>query len=74
MFQICKDGYASICPDFHYVVCNDTLCPNTCTQCEPGYVCRDGIRYICEVGTYADDLAGLFFLYNTTYVSEFKMI
>ena len=52
--QICKDGYASPCPDFHYVTCNDTYCPDTCTQCEAGYACRGGKRYQCEKGTYSD--------------------
>lgn len=51
---ICKDGYATPCPEFHYVTCNDTYCPTSCTQCEPGYACRGGKRYQCEKGTYSD--------------------
>ncbi|XP_061171608.1 uncharacterized protein LOC133181081 [Saccostrea echinata] len=51
---ICKDGYATPCPDFHYVTCNDTYCPTSCTQCELGYACRGGKRYQCQTGTYSD--------------------
>uniref|UniRef100_K1P9Z2 Thrombospondin-4 n=1 Tax=Magallana gigas TaxID=29159 RepID=K1P9Z2_MAGGI len=51
---ICKDGYATPCPEFHYVTCNDTYCPASCTQCEPGYACRGGKRYQCKKGTYSD--------------------
>lgn len=53
-WSICKDGYATPCPEFHYVTCNDTYCPDSCTQCEPGYACRGGKRYQCEKGTFSD--------------------
>ncbi|XP_069131705.1 uncharacterized protein [Argopecten irradians] len=51
---ICSDGYATPCPDYHYVTCNDTSCPSTCTQCGSGYACRGGQRYECDVGTYSN--------------------
>ncbi|XP_067687415.1 uncharacterized protein [Haliotis asinina] len=52
---ICKSGYAEPCEEFHYVTyCNDTYCPDKCTQCESGYACRGGQRYYCEVGTWSD--------------------
>ncbi|VDI75919.1 thrombospondin 2/3/4/5 [Mytilus galloprovincialis] len=51
---ICKDGYATPCADYTYVLgCNDTYCPDTCTLCEPGYACRGGQRYVCLPGTYS---------------------
>ena len=61
--QICKDGYALPCKNNTYVLgCNDTYCPDTCTQCEPGYACRGGQRYICQPGTYSNGIVGR---YNT---------
>lgn len=58
VLQICEDGYATPCEDFHYVECNDTYCPATCTHCESGYACRGGQKYLCNVGTYSDGNVG----------------
>ncbi|XP_033751294.1 LOW QUALITY PROTEIN: uncharacterized protein LOC117335429 [Pecten maximus] len=51
---ICSNGYATPCPDYHYVTCNDTDCPTSCSQCGSGYACRGGQRYECDVGTYSN--------------------
>ncbi|XP_060555809.1 uncharacterized protein LOC132716530 [Ruditapes philippinarum] len=52
---ICKDdGYATICPEFQYAVCNSTWCPDSCTQCEAGYACLDGRRTECRPGYFSD--------------------
>ncbi|KAL3841479.1 hypothetical protein ACJMK2_019620 [Sinanodonta woodiana] len=51
---LCKNGYAKICPIYHYITCNDTYCPDACIPCEAGSVCEDGIKYTCPAGTYSD--------------------
>ena len=38
--------------------CTDESCPSECTHCEPGYACRGGQAYICDVGTYSDGEVG----------------
>lgn len=59
ILQICKDGYATPCANYTYVLgCNDTYCPDTCTLCEPGYACRGGQRYVCLPGTYSKGTDG----------------
>ncbi|WAR01796.1 TOLL6-like protein [Mya arenaria] len=56
--EICKDGYASICPEFMYAECNATWCPDVCSQCEPGYACYDGRRTQCTPGYWSDGYMG----------------
>ncbi|XP_071121963.1 uncharacterized protein [Mytilus edulis] len=51
---ICQDGVASRCEDYHYVNCTDVSCPSVCAACDPGYACRGGQSYICDVGTFSD--------------------
>ncbi|XP_064635829.1 uncharacterized protein LOC135493010 [Lineus longissimus] len=51
---ICKDGYGTPCPKYHYAYCNETYCPSACTHCEPGYACRGGQKHLCRTGTYSD--------------------
>ena len=55
--QVCEEGFGKPCPRYHYGSCNETSCIN-CTQCEPGYACRGGVRYECDVGTYSDGFVG----------------
>ncbi|XP_069131707.1 cartilage oligomeric matrix protein-like [Argopecten irradians] len=51
---LCKDGYAEPCPEFHYINCTDSDCPDQCYPCEPGYACRKGERFECPEGTYSN--------------------
>lgn len=52
--SICKNGYATPCPQHQYVECTNTSCPTVCSQCQPGYACLDGQRTLCGPGTYSD--------------------
>ncbi|XP_060077614.1 uncharacterized protein LOC132557141 [Ylistrum balloti] len=51
---LCKNGYATPCPELHYVNCTDDDCPDQCYPCEAGYACRKGERFQCREGTYSD--------------------
>ena len=53
--KVCNNGLGAPCANYSYSTCNDTWCPEECTPCEPGYACRGGVRYLCDVGTYSFD-------------------
>ncbi|XP_077978069.1 uncharacterized protein LOC144433608 [Glandiceps talaboti] len=50
---LCEDGYATPCPTYHHGRCNETACPSTCTLCEPGTACFNGIASVCGPGFYS---------------------
>ncbi|XP_070566935.1 uncharacterized protein [Ptychodera flava] len=51
---LCVDGYATKCPTYHHAHCNETsACPSTCTLCEPGTACFNGVPTVCGRGTYS---------------------
>ena len=58
MLQICSAGYATPCAKFHYIECDNTSCPGSCSPCDAGYACLGGVRRLCGPGTYSDGQGG----------------
>ncbi|XP_006823110.2 uncharacterized protein LOC100367144 [Saccoglossus kowalevskii] len=50
---LCTDGYATPCPIYHHGRCDETSCPSSCTLCEPGTACFEGVASICGPGYFS---------------------